>query len=69
VINPKLALRVEGEWRNIYQLLRLEWLGATHREEMSELPIEYLRRWEQLDAQSLAEFRRHLLAMTKENQA
>ncbi|HYQ90595.1 MAG TPA: hypothetical protein VES89_00600, partial [Candidatus Competibacteraceae bacterium] len=27
IINPQLALRVEGEWRPIYELLSLELIG------------------------------------------
>jgi hypothetical protein len=31
LINPRMALRVEGEWRDIYDLLVPERLGATLR--------------------------------------
>jgi len=32
LINPRLALRVEGEWRNIYELLEPQRLAARHRD-------------------------------------
>jgi len=32
IINPKLFVRVEGEWRNIYDLLSLDLLGYRRRE-------------------------------------
>jgi len=32
LINPTLALRVEGEWRNIYELLEPRRLAAQHRD-------------------------------------
>lgn len=32
IINPKLNVRVEGEWRNIYELLSLDTIGYEHVE-------------------------------------
>jgi hypothetical protein len=32
IINPELAVWVEGEWRNIYDLLSLDALGSRRRE-------------------------------------
>ena len=33
VINPGLSLRVEGEWRNIYQLLSFDMIAYEHQDD------------------------------------
>jgi hypothetical protein len=47
IINPKLAVWVEGEWRNIYDLLSLDALGYRRRE-LSDFywfdPNQYMQR-------------------------
>lgn len=35
IINPGLSLRVEGEWRNIYELLSFEMIACQHQERLS----------------------------------
>ncbi len=32
IINPRLSLRVEGEWRNVYELLSLDMIGIEHQD-------------------------------------
>jgi len=47
IINPKLSVRVEGEWRNIYDLLSLDLLGYRRRETRDFYvydPNEYMER-------------------------
>lgn len=53
IINPQLAVRVEGEWRNIYDLLSLDLLGYRRAESAGYGYFDFNERMEQ----QLREFR------------
>jgi hypothetical protein len=54
IINPKLSVRVEGEWRNIYELMDLDTIAYRHVDTSEYLDSERINR--SLD-RSLQEFR------------
>lgn len=61
IINPRLAVRVGGEWRNIYDLLSLDHLGYSYREPHFDATYQYdPNYWRERD---LADFRARVRSM------
>ena len=62
IINPQLSVKVQGEWRNIYELLPLEQLDHQHfLYEPTKYSTVYDRNWHNKWAQSSLElFKKHV---------
>ncbi len=61
IINPKLSVRVEGEWRNIYDLLSLDMVGSKHLDEHYVRPETANRQMER----NLQRFREHVQGLVR----
>jgi hypothetical protein len=61
IVNPKLSVRVEGEWQNIYDLLDMDMVSFTYEQE----PHRYNRDPNAYFAARLAEFKKDLQGLRK----